>query len=404
MRKASSTLPSGEQNSKCQIKKSSKIVKLDPRIIDGLLCVGGRIANGPFKQDAKHQVILPKSHHIVPLIICQFHHVSSHSGVELVLSLIREKFWIVGARTVVRRCLNTCVPCRRRQAHVGEQKMADLPLDRITPDKPLFIYVGVDCFGQFLIRRGRAPVKRYGALYTYLVVCAVHIEVAHNLDTDAFLNSFRRFIARRGSPELIRSDNGSNFVSGERELNRSIKEWNQEKIADFFLQRNVQWVFNPPCGSHHGGPWERCIRTVRKVLNALVREQVLDDEGPSTFMCEAESIVNSRPLTKVLDDTSDLEPLMPNHLLLFRYSQSFHPGIFAKADIYSRRRWRQVQYLSDVFWPRWVKEYLPTLQERQKWFRPCENFQIGDIVLLTDKKSPRGLWPLTHITSVKTNQ
>ena len=129
LRKVSSTLPSGEQNSKRQIKKSSRIVKLDPRMIDGLLCVGGRIANGPFQQDAKHQVILPKSHHIVPLIIRQFHHVSGHSGVELVLSLIREKFWIVGARTAVHRCLNTCVPCRRRQAHVGEQKMADLPLD-----------------------------------------------------------------------------------------------------------------------------------------------------------------------------------------------------------------------------------------------------------------------------------
>ena len=318
-------------------------------MIDGLLCVGGRIANGPFQQDAKHQVILPKSHHIVPLIIHQFHHVSGHSGVELVLSLIRKKFWIVGARTAVRRCLNTCVPCRRRQAHVGEQKMTDPPLARITPDKPPFTYVGVDCFGPFLIRRGRATVKRYGVLYTCLVVRAVHIEVAQNLDTDSFLNSFRRFVARRGSPELIRSDNGGNFVSGECELNRSIKEWNQGKIADFLLQRNDQWVFNPPCGSHHGGPWERCIRTVRKVLNALVREQVLDDEGLSTFMCEAESIVNSRPLTKVSDDVCNLEPLTPNHLLLLRYSQSFPPGIFAKADTYSRRRWRQVQYLSDVF-------------------------------------------------------
>ena len=213
--------------------------------------------------------------------------------------------------------------------------------------------------------------------------------VAARLDTDLFLNSFRRFVARRESLELIRSDNGGNFVSGECELNHSIKEWNQEKIADFLLQRNVQWVFNPPCGSHHCGPWERCIRTVRKVLNALARERVLDDEGLSTFMCEAEAIVNSRPLTKVSDDVCDLEPLTPNHLLLFQYSQSFLPGIFAKADIYSRRRWRQVQYSSDVFWHRWVKEYLPTLQERQKWFRPRRNFQIGDIVLLTDTKSLR---------------
>ena len=146
-------------------------------MIDGLLCVGERLANGPFQQSAKHPVILPKSHHIVPLIIRQYHNVSGHSGVEYVLSLIREKFWIVGARTAVRRCLNACVPCKRRQAPGGEQKMADLPLDRITPDKPPFTYVGVDCFGPFLIRRGRTEVKRYGVLYTCLVVRAVHIEV-----------------------------------------------------------------------------------------------------------------------------------------------------------------------------------------------------------------------------------
>ena len=223
----------------------------------------------------------------------------------------------------MRRYQNNCAACKRRQAHVCEQKMADLPPDRITPDKPLFTYVGVDCFGPFLIRRGRTEVKRYGVLYTCLVVRAVHIDVVHNLYTDSFLNSFRRFVARRGSPEQIRSDNGGNFVSGERELNRSIKEWNQEKNTDFLLQRNVRWVFNPPYWSHHGSPWERCIRTVRKVLNALVREQALDDEGLSTFMCEAESIVSSRPLTKVSDDVRDLKPLMPNHLLLLRYSQSF---------------------------------------------------------------------------------
>ena len=224
LRKAASTPPTKGQSSKRQVKKSSKIVKLDPRVIDGLLCVGGRLAKGPFQQNAKNPVILPKSHHIVPLIIRQHHHVSGHSGVEHVLSLIREKFWIVGARTAVRRCLNACLPCKRTQASVGEQKMADLPLDRITPDKPPFSFVGVDCFGPFLIRRGRTEVKRYGVLHTCLVVRAVHIEAAHNVDTDSLFNNFRRFVARRGSPELIISDNGSNFVSGERELNRSIKD------------------------------------------------------------------------------------------------------------------------------------------------------------------------------------
>ena len=394
----------GEHKGKRRIKKSSKIIKLDPRVMDGLLRVGGRLANGSFQPDVKHPMILPKSHHVVTLIIRHYHHFSGHSGVEHVLSMLREKFWVVSARAAVRKSLGVCVDCKRRQARVGEQKMADLPQDRITPDKPPFTYVGVDCFGPFLIRRGRSEVKRYGVLYTCLVVRAVHIEVSQSLDTDSFLNSFRRFVARRGAPEQMRSDNGGNFVSGESELRHAINNWNQEKIVDFLLQRNVQWIFNPPAGSHYGGAWERCIRTVRKVLNALVREQVLDDEGLATLMCEVESIVNSRPLTKVSDDARDLQPLTPNHLLLLRPGPSLPPGTFTREDLYSRRRWRQVQYLSDVFWRRWMKEYLPGLQERQRWSRPMRNFQVGDVVLLADEKTPRGLWPLARILDVKRNK
>ena len=138
-------------------------------------------------------------------------------------------------------------------------------------------------------------------------------------------------------------------------------------------------------------------------MNALLKEQVLDDEGLSTLMCEVESIVNSRPLTKVSDDPRGLETLTPNHLLLLRSNSTLPPGLFRKEDLYSRRRWRQVQYLSDVFWRRWLKEYLPSLQERQRWGRSTSNFQVGDVMLVVDKKSPRSSWPLGLIIDVKPN-
>ena len=235
-----------QHKEKRRIKKSSKIIKLEPRVIDGLLRVGGRLANGPSQSDVKHPMILPKCHHVVTLIIRHYHHFSGHSGIEHVLSLLREKFWIVSARAAVRKSLSVCVDCKRRQARVGEHKMADLPQDRITPDKPRFTYVGVDCFGPFLIRRGRSEVKRYGVLYTCLVVRAVHIEVSQSLDTDSFLNSFRRFVARRGTPEQMRSDNGGNFVSGESELRRAINNWNQEKIPNLPPSKKRSMDIQPP--------------------------------------------------------------------------------------------------------------------------------------------------------------
>jgi hypothetical protein len=201
----------------------------------------------------------------------------------------------------------------------------------------------------------------------------------------------------------MRSDNGGNFVSGEKELRLCIKDWNQEKIHEFLLQKEIKWIFNPPTASHHGGVWERCIRTTRKVMKDLLREQTLDDESLLTLMCEVEAIINGRPITKVSDDSKDSEALTPNHLLLLRTGPTLPPGRFQKEDLYSRRRWRQVQYLADVFWRRWLKEYLPSLQRREKWNQARRNFEVGDVVLILQDDCPRSSWPLARIVQVHRN-
>ena len=386
------------------LKKSSSIFKLDPILTQGLIRVGGRLQRAPINTDAMHPVILPKKHHVVKLLVRYYHHVAGHSGLEYTLSLTRQRYWIINGRSAVRNILNECFSCRKRQAPTAQQKMASLPEDRITPSKPPFTYTGVDCFGPFEVRRGRTKVKRYGVIFTCLTLRAVHIEVASSLDTGSFISALRRFIARRGQPEEMRSDNGGNFVRGERELREAINEWNQSQIHDFLLQRNIKWTFNPPAGSHHGGVWERCIRSVRKVMKALIKEQLLDDEGLNTLMCEVEAIINGRPITKLSDDPRDLEPLTPNHLLLLRSGPAVPPGNFTSHDNYSNRRWRQVQYLADVFWWRWVREYLPSLQQRQKWHKQRRNFAVDDIVLVLDDNKPRNSWPLGRILEVYTNR
>ena len=378
------------------VKKTSGLRGLDPVLVNGLLRVGGRLDLAPAPFDSKHQIILPKSDHVSTLIIEHCHLISGHSGGEYVLSLLREKFWIVKASYVVRRVLSKCVSCRRRP--VCEQKMADLPVDRLTPDQSPFTSVGVDYFGPFQVKRGRSLVKRYGVICTCLAIRAVHIEVAHSLDTDSFLLALRRFIARSGQVKEIRSDNGTNFSSGEKELRESINTWNQEKIHEKLLQRNIKWSFNPPYGSPYGGVWERCIRTTRKILQALLQEQTTDDEGLVTLLCEVESIMNGRPITTVSSDPQDQESLTPNHLLLLRSESPMPPGLFRRDDQLSRRRWRQVQYLADIFWKRWSKEYLPLLQGRQKWLRPRRNLAVGDVVLVSvENSTQRTNFSLLHV-------
>ena len=244
--------------------------------------------------------------------------------------------------------------------------MVDLPPDRVTPGMPPFSFVGVDYFGPFTVKRGRCSVKRYGVFFTCLVLRAIHIEVFHTLDTSSFINALGRFIARRSAVIEICSNNATNFVGAEKELKLLINEWNQTAIHNFLLQKQIKWIFNTPAASHHGGVWEHCIHSVQKILNSVIRQQTLDDESLTTFMCEVENIINSRPLTAVSNDVKDLQPLMPNMLLCLKEEQSLPPGTKDSFDVYSSKRWRRVQYLANLFWKRWVKKYLPILQKRQK--------------------------------------
>ena len=150
-----------------------------------------------------------------------------------------------------------------------------------------------------------------------------------------------------------------------------------------------------------GGSWERLIRSTRTILKALVKEQLLNDEQLLMLMAEVEKILNDRPITPVSDDPNDPSVLTPNMLLLMKSNSCIPSGIFKKTDIYARRWWKQVQYLANVFWRRWIREYLPTLQMRPKWQRPNTDIRKGDIVLVAEVNVQRGQWPLGRVTEVK---
>lgn len=129
----------------------------------------------------------------------------------------------------------------------------------------------------------------------------------------------------------------------------------------------------------------------------------LNDETFRTFLAKVEAVVNSRPLTvENLNDPNSLSPLTPNHLLTMKSKVVIAPpGVFQKPDLYCRRQWRRVQHLVNEFWSRWRKEYLQSLQPRQKWVTTKCNFMVNDVVILKDQTEFRNDWRLARI--VKTN-
>ena len=380
-----------------QVLPKSPLQKLNPVMIDGILRVGGRLDKAPISFNARHPVILPFVSHLTDLIVFSYHEIAGHAGISFTMNLLTQKFWILKATSAVRRVINNCVHCRRRNAKPGQQIMAELPSVRLQIDSHPFAYTGVDFFGPLIIRQKRSNIKRYGCLFTCLTSRAIHLEVAADLSADAFINALRRFLSRRGPVFHIFSDNGTNFVGAERILRESIQEWNQHQIEDFLHQREIEWSFICPSASHMGGCWERMIRSVRRILTSLCGERELTEDQLHTFLLEVESILNSRPLTPVTMDLEGKEALTPNHLLKLHPAGNLPPTITDPSDCYSKRRWRHEQYLSDQFWKRWSKEYLRLIMGRQKWFKRKPNLRIDDVVLITDDHTPRSQWRIGRI-------
>ena len=174
----------------------------------------------------------------------------------------------------------------------------------------------------------------------------------------------------------------------------------RQKITDFATSLMINWTFNPPSAPHMGGVWERLVRSVKKVLYGLVKNHILTDPQLLTLLTEAESIINSRPLTHLSEDVNDLGALKPNQILLGRHRNWASITDIEDCDITSRKKYKQVQAIANNFWSRWKKEYLPTLVKRVKWRRKKPSYAVGELVLLQDDDVKRGKWPLARVTKV----
>ena len=249
--------------------------------------------------------------------------------------------------------------------------MANLPADRLSTDPP-FSSVGLDVFGPWNVssrktRGGFAQSKRWAVIFTCMSIRAVHIEVIESLDTSSFINALRRFLSVRGPVKHIRSDRGTNFIGACKEL-KIASNINSTAVKTYLSDKGCTWSFNPPHASHCGGSWERMIGLARRILDAIFLQlkDKLTHEVLVTFMAEVAAIINARPLLPVSMDPDDSFILTPAALLTQKMNIVPAPaGEFGVADLY-KAQWRQVQHLSNTFWDRWRKQFLPTLQARKK--------------------------------------
>uniref|UniRef100_A0A5S6QFS0 Integrase catalytic domain-containing protein n=1 Tax=Trichuris muris TaxID=70415 RepID=A0A5S6QFS0_TRIMR len=275
--------------------------------------------------------------------------------------------------------------------------MAPLPKERLTCSVPAFVNVGIDCFGPFKVTVKRSVVKRYGCIFTCFSSRASHLELLHSLNVHSFILALRRFIARRGLPKTIFSDNGRNFVAAERVL-REIT--GNDRFHRYLADQQIEWRFTPPGGPHFGGIWERLIATAKRALVAVLNGNAVSDEVLATVFSEVESLLNGRPIAYSGTDPSEPAPLTPFYLLTGRVNVHVPPEVLCERNCTISNHWKRAVEIADRFWHRWQREFLPTLQGRSKWRSHERDLHVDDVVLIVEPTSPRAHWTIGRVVQV----
>jgi len=385
------------------LSSKSSLLSLNPFLDkEKLIRVGGRLACAPLPLCARHPILLA-SHPVTQLIVRHAHLRSLHAGTQLTLNTLRQEFWLIRGRSLVRAVIHKCVVCARERAAIPTQLMGNLPRVRVSPPSRAFLNCGLDYAGPILIRsmsgRGVVSRKAYIVLFVCMATRAVHLEIVDGYSTPAFLGAYARFVARRGLPASIYSDNGTTFVGADREMTVAFRtalrdpNFQNRTAAD-----NVCWHFIPPAAPHFGGLWEAGVRSVKHHLRRMVGAHTLTFEEMYTLLCGIEACLNSRPLAPLSDALDDYEPLTPGHFLIGgALTARPEPSTL---NLHENRltRWQLVRQLTERFWKVWQGDYVNTLQQRAKWRRQLTpDIRVGKLVLLRNSLLPPCKWELGRI-------
>ena len=285
--------------------------------------------------------------------------------------------------------------------------MSNLPKDRVTINRP-FYTTGVDFGGPLLIKsstlKNAKIVKCYFAVFVCMATKAIHIELVSDLTTEAFIATLKRFIARRGNPAVIYSDNATNFLGSKNQLKELYtyfkKSNNVKEIQEFLSEKETQWKFIPPLSPHWGGLWEAAVKSIKYHLYRVIGSAHLTFEKLYTCLIQIEAILNSRPLCPLSNNPLDFNVLTPGHFLIGQSLTAFPEKDLTQVSYNRLTQWQHCTKIQQHFWKRWSVEYLNRLQNRPKWLHDCKNLKIGDLVLLKEDNIPPLKWPRARILEV----
>lgn len=239
-----------ELSSKRYVTKQSRLYTLNPFLDnENVIRVGGRLKNAPIPENIKYPIVLSDKCHLAYLLVANTHSRTLHGGPQLMLSTLRNSYWILNGKSLVKRYVRSCVTCVRQAPRFLSQLMGNLPSARVTMSRP-FSISGIDFAGPVLLKTSclrKSPItKAYIAVFICTATKAIHLELVSDLTTAAFIAAFKRFTARRGHCSKLYSDCGTNFIGASRELTQMLTKTKLSlpvEISELLANDGTEWSF-----------------------------------------------------------------------------------------------------------------------------------------------------------------
>lgn len=401
--KASYPNERNQLSSKGSIPSTSSLLNLNPFMDeDGIMRSCGRLENAPgLSFNEKHPVIIPYNCQFTRLLVKFVHDITLHGGNQLVLRVLRTQFWIPKVKNLIKATIRKCKPCLIYKKRCQRQIMAALPPERSEISR-VFTHTGLDFAGPFDIKSYSGRACRITKGYVCVFVCfstkAIHLEATSDLATPTFLAAFHRFVSRRGCPLHLHSDNGTTFVGASKVLAREFIQTSRDAVTANYAHQNITWHFIPPGAPHMGGLWEAGVKSFKSHFKRVSGSYKYTFEEFSTLLGKIEACLNSRPLSPISQDPSDLSALTPGHFLIGSPILTPIDPTIQESAASITNRWQRLKLVHQHFCLRWKTEYLTELQKRTKWQRPEENLKENTLVVIKEENLPANSWRLGRVT------
>ena len=312
----------------------------------GILECRGRIIG-------EYPIYIPDIHPFASSLVREAHLSTLHGGVSITMAKVREHYWVPRLRRLVKNIRSHCNGCKRFRAKAYQvPPPGNLPTTRTQGAVP-FEVIGVDFAGPIkYVTKSKKEAKSYLVLYACSLSRAVHLDIVRSLDTKEFIMSLKKFIARRGRPKLIYSDNAMTFKAAAKWIQLVRQD---EKLNSLLANMSIEWRFNLSRAPWWGGQFERLIGLFKSSFYKSIGNGILTWSELEEVVLDIEIAMNNRPLCYLEDDVQ-LPVLTPNAMLHTQptYIPELEKHHIEEKDL--RKRAKHLLKCKQAMWNRWTRE------------------------------------------------